>query len=391
MTPVLSGDWNFPTRIWHGPGAVTRLAEACKLLGIARPLLLTDRGLHEGGHFVRVMQLLQLASLSPIVSSSLEGTPTLADLESAAGAFRDGGCDGVIALGGGSVLDAGKCIGFAARQNRPFAELASSAAASLSEPAALPVIAIPTTAGTGSEASWTAIIADAQTGAKTILTHPRLLPAVVLSDPELTVDLPPQLTAFTGLAALSHCVEAYCAAGFHPLADAAAVEGVRLIADHLPTAFGESADLEARSRMLAASTLGAAAAQKGLGPVQAFTGPVGGPRGLHYGLISGVLLPYALVLRRTEVEERLAYLAVVLGLPGADFDAFIDWLTAFRAGLNVPHGLAELGIHDSEAASMADQAGRSFSAPGEQATPLTGDDLHRLLHAALRGDLALAA
>jgi hypothetical protein len=384
MKPVLSGNWNYPTQVWHGPGAVARLAEACQRAGIARPLLVTDSHLQESGHFIRTTQLLELASMAPVVFSSFAGTPALAQIDAEAAAFREAGCDGVVALGGGSALDAGKCIALAARRGRPLLAAVAEAAGG-----SAPTVVIPTTAGTGSEASATAMLADGADGGEAILSHAALMPAIVLADPELCVSMPAPLTAWTGLAALSHAVEAYCAPGFHPLADGVAVEAVRLIADHLPTAIRDGADLEARSRMLAASTMSAAAAQKGLGPVQALAGPLRSAMAgrSHYGLISGVLLPYALMLRRAEAEERLAYLAVVLGLPGADFDALLDWLLALRAGLGMPHSLAELGVSETQAEAVCHTASRRRS----HSPQLGADDLSRLLTAAIRGDLALAA
>lgn len=390
MTPVLSGNWNYPTTVWHGPGQITRLAEACKNAGIARPLVVTDSGLKESGIVIRVTQLLELAGIAAAVFGEVKGNPTGGNVEAGLAAYRAGECDGVVAVGGGSALDIGKCIAFMAGQSRPiwdFEDIGDrwkqADAASIA-----PVIAVPTTAGTGSEVGRAAVVTREDTREKKIIFHPRMLPKVAIADPELTVGLPPKLTAWTGMDALAHCIEAYCAPGFNPMADGIAVEGVRLIADHLPTAVRDGGDLEARSRMLAAASMGATAFQKGLGAVHSISHPVGAIYDTHHGLTNGVVLPYVLTFNRVAIEERLAYLAVALGLPGGDFDAFIEWLLAFRAGLFVPHGLAELGVEEAKADELAEKALRDPSTGGNP-VPMTAEDFRRVIVAAIRGDLTL--
>lgn len=390
MTPVLSGNWNYPTTVWHGPGQITRLAEACKNAGIARPLVVTDSGLKESGIVIRVTQLLELAGIAAAVFGEVKGNPTGGNVEAGLAAYRAGECDGVVAVGGGSALDIGKCIAFMAGQSRPIWDFEDiddrwkqADAASIA-----PVIAVPTTAGTGSEVGRAAVVTREDTREKKIIFHPRMLPKVAIADPELTVGLPPKLTAWTGMDALAHCIEAYCAPGFNPMADGIAVEGVRLIADHLPTAVRDGGDLEARSRMLAAASMGATAFQKGLGAVHSISHPVGAIYDTHHGLTNGVVLPYVLTFNRVAIEERLAYLAVALGLPGGDFDAFIEWLLAFRAGLFVPHGLAELGVEEAKADELAEKALRDPSTGGNP-VPMTAEDFRRVIVAAIRGDLTL--
>lgn len=390
MTPVLSGNWNYPTTVWHGPGQITRLAEACKNAGIARPLVVTDSGLKESGIVIRVTQLLELAGIAAAVFGEVKGNPTGGNVEAGLAAYRAGECDGVVAVGGGSALDIGKCIAFMAGQSRPiwdFEDIGDrwkqADAASIA-----PVIAVPTTAGTGSEVGRAAVVTREDTREKKIIFHPRMLPKVAIADPELTVGLPPKLTAWTGMDALAHCIEAYCAPGFNPMADGIAVEGVRLIADHLPTAVRDGGDLEARSRMLAAASMGATAFQKGLGAVHSISHPVGAIYDTHHGLTNGVVLPYVLTFNRVAIEERLAYLAVALGLPGGDFDAFIEWLLAFRAGLFVPHCLAELGVEEAKADELAEKALRDPSTGGNP-VPMTAEDFRRVIVAAIRGDLTL--
>jgi alcohol dehydrogenase class IV len=389
MTPVLSGNWNYPTTIWHGPGQITRLAEACQKAGIAHPLIVTDSGLRETGIIIRVTQLLELAGLPHSVFSDVKGNPTEANVTSGLNAYRDANCDGVVAVGGGSALDVGKCIAFMTGQSRPIWDFedvgdwwtrADSAGIA-------PIIAVPTTAGTGSEVGRAAVVTNEASHEKKIIFHPLMLPKVAISDPELTVGLPPKLTAWTGMDALAHCIEAYCAPGFHPMADGIAVEGVRLIADHLPTAVRDGNDIEARSRMLAAASMGAAAFQKGLGAVHSISHAVGAVYDTHHGLTNGVVLPYVLAFNRAAIEERMAYLAAALGLPGGDFDALIEWLLAFRASLHVPNTLADLGVEEARAGELAAKALPDPSTGGNP-LPMTEDDFRRVIIAAIHGDLA---
>jgi alcohol dehydrogenase class IV len=390
MTPVLSGNWNYPTTIWHGPGQITRLAEACQKAGISHPLIVTDGGLRESGIIVRVTQLLDLAGIAHSLFSDVKGNPTAANVESGLAAYRDGACDGVVAVGGGSALDIGKCIAFMKGQTRPIWDFEDVGDwwTRADNTGIAPIIAVPTTAGTGSEVGRAAVVTNEASHEKKIIFHPLLLPKVAISDPELTVGLPPKLTAWTGMDALAHCIEAYCAPGFHPMADGIAVEGVRLIADHLPTAVRDGNDIEARSRMLAAASMGAAAFQKGLGAVHSVSHAVGALYDTHHGLTNGVMLPYVLAFNRTAIEERMAYLAVALGLPGGDFDALLEWLLAFRAGLDVPNTLADLGVEEARIGELAAKALPDPSTGGNP-LPMTEDDFRKLIVAAIRGDLAI--
>jgi alcohol dehydrogenase class IV len=393
MTPVLSGSWNYPTKVWHGPGQITGIAKACQMAGIARPLLVTDSGLAESGIVIRVMQLLELGGFAGVaLFSGVKGNPTGGNVDAGLAAFRAGSCDGVIAVGGGSALDIGKCIAFMAGQSRPIWDFedVGDAWTRASQTGIAPIIAVPTTAGTGSEVGRAAVVTNEASHEKKIIFHPMMLPRLAICDPELTVGLPPKLTAWTGMDALAHCIEAYCAPGFHPMADGIAVEGVRLIADHLPTAVRDGHDLEARSRMLAAASMGAAAFQKGLGAVHSISHPVGAIYDTHHGLTNGVVLPYVLTFNRPAIEERMAYLAVALGLPGGDFDALIEWLLAFRASLYVPHSLGELGVQEARVGELAEKAMRDPSTGGNPIT-MTVEDFRRVIMSAIHGDLTLGA
>jgi alcohol dehydrogenase len=393
MTPVLSGTWNYPTKVWHGPGQITGIAKACQVAGMARPLLVTDSGLSESGIIIRVTQLLELGGFTTVpLFSGVKGNPTGANVDAGIAAYRAGNCDGVVAVGGGSALDIGKCIAFMAGQIRPiwdFEDVGDWWKRANAEGIA-PIIAVPTTAGTGSEVGRAAVVTNEADHEKKIIFHPLMLPRLAICDPELTVGLPPKLTAWTGMDALAHCIEAYCAPGFHPMADGIAVEGVRLIADHLPTAVRDGNDVEARSRMLAAASMGAAAFQKGLGAVHSISHPVGAVYDTHHGLTNGVVLPYVLTFNRPAIEERMAYLAVALGLPGGDFDALIEWLLAFRASLYVPHSLGELGVQESRADELAEKALRDPSTGGNPVT-MTVQDFRRVIVSAITGDLTLGS
>ncbi len=393
MTPVLSGTWNYPTKIWHGPGQITGIAKACQVAGIARPLLVTDSGLAESGVIIRVSQLLEMGGFAGVpLFSDVKGNPTGGNVDAGLAAYRGGGCDGVVAVGGGSALDVGKCIAFMAGQMRPiweFEDVGEWWKRANAEGIA-PVIAVPTTAGTGSEVGRAAVVTNEASHEKKIIFHPLMMPKLAICDPELTVGLPPKLTAWTGMDALAHCIEAYCAPGFHPMADGIAVEGVRLIADHLPTAVRDGNDLEARSRMLAAASMGATAFQKGLGAVHSISHPVGALYDTHHGLTNGVVLPYVLTFNRSAIEERMAYLAAALGLPGGDFDALIEWLLAFRASLHVPHSLGELGVQEARADELAEKALRDPSTGGNPVT-MTVEDFRRVIVSAIGGDLTLGA
>jgi len=392
MTPVLSGTWNFPTKVWHGPGQITGIVKACGLAGIARPLLVTDGGLAESGVIIRVTQLLELGGLTVPLFSGVKGNPTSANVDAGLAAYRAGNCDGVIAVGGGSALDIGKCIAFMAGQSRPIWDFEDVGDwwTRADEAGIAPIIAVPTTAGTGSEVGRAAVVTNEASREKKIIFHPLMLPKLAICDPELTVGLPPKLTAWTGMDALAHCIEAYCAPGFHPMADGIAVEGVRLIADHLPTAVRDGNDIEARSRMLAAALMGAAAFQKGLGAVHSISHPIGAIYDTHHGLTNGVVLPYVLIFNRPAIEERMAYIASALGLPGGDFDALIEWLLAFRASLHVPHSLGELGVEEARAGELAEKALRDPSTGGNP-VPMTVEDFRRVIVAAITGDLTLGS
>ncbi len=378
-------DWHYPTRVRFGCGRIEELGEACAEAGIRRPLLVTDRGLAAAAPVAHARRALEAAGLPVAVFAEVASDPDEAVLREGIAAFRGAGADGVVAVGGGSALDVGKLVAFQQGQRRPvwdFEDVGDNWRRA-DATAIAPVVAVPTTAGTGSEVGRAAVLVDTR-GDKRILFHPRMMPRAVVADPELTVGLPRPLTVGTGMDAFAHAFEAYCAPGFHPLADGIAVEGMRLVATALERAASVPDDLEARSRMLAASIMGGTAFQKGLGAVHALSHPLGGRFHVHHGTLNAVLLPYVAVFNRPAVEERIAHLAAWLGLE-ARFEAFLDWLLDFRARLGVPAGLRELGLPEDAGEAIAEAALRDPSAAGNP-RPLRRDDVIALYRRAWAGD-----
>jgi alcohol dehydrogenase class IV len=295
-----------------------------------------------------------------------------------------------VAFGGGSGLDAGKVIAFMSGQTRPLWDFEDIGDwYTRADPAGIaPVIAVPTTAGTGSEVGRAGVILNEETHQKKIIFHPKMMPAIVIADPELTVGLPAHITAATGFDAFVHCFEAFCAPGFHPLADGVALEGMRLIKDYLPRACKNGADLEARSRMLAAASMGATAFQKGLGAVHAIAHPVGAFFETHHGLTNAVITPYVIVHNREAIAERMKVLARVLELPKGGIDGVLDWVLAFRKELNIPHSLADIGVTLRNPEEIGREAAADPSAGGNP-IPVDAETLARIFRSAVKGDLSL--
>jgi alcohol dehydrogenase len=382
------GNWNYPTRVRFGAGRISELPAACRELGVTRPLLVTDPGLAVLPLFGDTCGLLEAASLPVTVFRALKPNPVGANLDAALDVYRAGGCDGVVAFGGGSALDVGKTVGLMAGQTRPlwdFEDVGDNYLRANTEGIA-PIIAVPTTAGTGSDLGRAAVLINEQEERKVIIFHPRMLPAQVIMDPALTVGLPPDLTAWTGMDALAHCLEAYCAPGYHPLADGIAVEGMRLIHDYLPAACADGGNLEARGHMLAAAGMGATAFQKGLGAIHSLSHPVGAHYDTHHGLTNAVFMPYVLAFNRPAIESRIAAVARYLALPVPDFDGFLAWILSLRETLGIPHTLAGLGVDDRDVDRIAAEAAHDPSTPGNPA-PVTAKELKQIFLDALTGRL----
>jgi alcohol dehydrogenase class IV len=388
MTGTLKGNWNFPTTIWAGPGRIAELPAACQRAGIARPLIVTDQGLIASPMIRTAAAALGGAPLF----GGVQGNPTAAHVDAGLAAYRAGRNDGVVAIGGGAALDTGKVVAFMSGQTRPLWDFEDIGDWWTRADAAgiAPVVAVPTTAGTGSEVGRAGVILNEATHQKKIIFHPQMMPRVVISDPELTIGLPRWVTAATGMDAFVHCFEAFCAPGFHPLADGVALEGMRLIATFLPRASANGADIEARAQMLAAASMGATAFQKGLGAVHAIAHPVGSWFNTHHGLTNAVVLPYVMQFNRDAIAAKCDVIARVLDLPARGFDGLHAWVLGLRRELGIAHTLAEIGVGVERAAVIGTEAAIDPSASGNP-VPVTAADLERIFRAAVLGQLAVAA
>jgi alcohol dehydrogenase class IV len=358
---ILAAKWNFPTTVRFGPGRIAELPEVLAAAGISRPLFVTDPGLARLPVVAGTLAILDRAGIAYGVFSDVKPNPVEANLSAGIEAFRKGGHDGVVAFGGGSALDLGKLIAFQKGQTRPvwdFEDVGDWWTRADSD-AIAPIVAVPTTAGTGSEVGRAGVLTNEATHTKKVIFHPKMLPAIVIADPELTVGMPPFITAGTGMDALAHCLEAFCAPGFHPMADGIAVEGVRLVLENLPRAFSDGKDLVARANMMAAASMGATAFQKGLGAIHALSHPIGALYDTHHGMTNAVFMPYVLAFNRAAIEGRIERLAAYCGIKGG-FDGFAGVIMDLRRRLGVPHALPELigGEMDRErkelVASMAE-------------------------------------
>lgn len=383
-----TANWNYPTSVRFGAGRIKELPALCQSLGMQRPLLVTDRGLGAAPITTATLALLQDAGLGAAIFSDLKPNPVGANLDAGLTAYHAGKHDGVVAFGGGSGLDMGKLIAFMSGQARPVWDYEDVGDWwTRADPRGIaPIIAVPTTAGTGSEVGRAGILTDERTHTKRIIFHPQMMPKIVISDPELTVGMPAWVTAGTGMDAFSHCLEAYCAPGFHPLADGIAVEGMRLVQQSLVRAVRQPDDLDARADMLAAAAMGATAFQKGLGGMHALAHPIGALYDTHHGMTNATLMPYVLKFNRSAIEERITRLAAYLGLANPGFDSFLDLVMRLRSDTGVPHSLAELGVDDGKTALIAQMAVVDPSAGGNP-LPLSEASVSQLFSDALHGRL----
>jgi alcohol dehydrogenase class IV len=341
----LTANWSYPTAVRFGPGRIAELGAACRQLGIARPLLVTDRGLATSPLIERPAEVLRADGFAVAVFADVDPNPNEHNLAAGVAAYRDGGHDGVIAFGGGSGLDLGKLIAFMCGQTRPvwdFEDIGdwwTRADAS----AIAPIIAVPTTAGTGSEVGRAGVLTNSETHQKKIIFHPKILPGIVISDPELTIGLPPAMTAGTGMDAFAHCFEAFCSPHFHPMSQGIALEGMRLVNTYLPRAFADGTDIEARAQMLVAGSMGAVAFQKGLGAVHALSHPVGAVYGTHHGTTNAVVLPAVLDFNRALVADRIDLAASYVGISGGT-DGMRARIVELNRMFAFPAGLGAMGV-----------------------------------------------
>ncbi len=337
-------NWNYPTTMWVGENRVNDIAQACKNLNVLKPLFVTDKGLAEADIVKKTLSILRNEKINVELFSNVVGNPTGTNVNEGVESFRKNNCDGVICFGGGSGLDVGKSIAFMSAQSLPiweFEDVGDNWTKANSEKIA-PIIALPTTAGTGSETGRAAVILNEETGVKKIIFHPKFLPSIVILDPVLTVGLPPKITAATGMDALAHNLEAYCAPGYHPMADGIALEGIKLIDKWLLEAVNNGSNLEARMNMLTAASMGATAFQKGLGAIHSLSHPVNALNNVHHGLSNAIFMPYVLTFNKDVIEKKIIKICDYLELQDRSFNGFINWVLDLRKKLNMPHKLSEV-------------------------------------------------
>ena len=380
--------WNFPTKIHYGAGVVASISELCVKKNIKKPLIVTDSGLASAPFVEALMQHCQRHGKPAELFSDVKGNPDGTHVAQGVRAYHKTRCDGVIALGGGSAIDVAKAIVLASGTTESLWELGGSGYNWRWMPAETiaPLIAIPTTAGTGSEVGSSAVIIDERSEDKNkiLISHPSLMPDFALLDPELTTGLPVLLTAATGMDAFTHCFEAYCHADYHPICEGIALEGMRMIAGALPQAVRDGNNLEARGQMLVAASMGAIAFQKDLGGVHALAHPLGSMYDIHHGLANAIILPYVMQVNRDAIKEKMVVLARMLNLPDQNFDSVLQWVLDFRGKVGIPHTLAEAGIPEIDAAEVGERAASDLCAEGNPIR-LTAHQYQQIFLNACRG------
>lgn len=361
----MKANWSYPTSIRFGPGRLKELPEACREAGIKRPLLVTDRMLADLEITAAALDILEEDGLGRSLFSDVDPNPTDGNMETGLKVFRDGGFDGVVAFGGGSGIDLGKMLAFMSGQTRPVWDFEDIGDwwTRADATAIAPIVAVPTTAGTGSEVGRASVITNSATHVKKIIFHPKVLPTVVICDPELTIGLPPAVTAGTGMDAFAHCLEAYCSPHYHPMSQGIALEGMRLVVSFIRRAHRDGTDIEARANMMSAASMGAVAFQKGLGAIHALSHPVGAIYGTHHGTTNAAVMPAVLRFNQPAVSGGLAAAADYLDLPGG-FEGFLELVLELRREMNMPANLSELGVGRDRIEEMARMAIEDPSAGG---------------------------
>ena len=337
-------NWNYPTTIWVGQNRINNLVDACNQLSIKKPLFVTDQGLVKTKMVTQILGNLKKKQIEVYVYSKVVGNPVGSNVTEGVQQFLQNKNDGVIAFGGGSGLDVGKAIAFMSGQNLPiwdFEDVGDNWKKANSDKIAS-IIAVPTTAGTGSETGRASAIVDEETGVKKIIFHPKFLPSIVILDPVLTASLPSKLTAATGMDALAHNLEAFCAPGFHPMADGIALEGMYLIKKWLPVAVKEGNNLEARTNMLVAASMGSTAFQKGLGAIHSLSHPVNSMHNIHHGLSNAIFMPYVITYNKEEIKSKITRISEYLDLKQKSFNGFLEWVLNLRSELNIPNKLSDV-------------------------------------------------
>jgi len=382
-------NWNYPTTMWVGENRINDITAACKNLNIAKPLFVTDKGLAETEIVKNTLSILDKKNLSVKLFSNVIGNPTGRNVDEGVETFNNNNCDGVIAFGGGSGLDVGKAIAFMSAQTLPiwdFEDIGDNWTKANSNKIA-PIIAVPTTAGTGSETGRACVILNEKTGIKNIIFHPKFLPSIVILDPVLTLGLPSNITAATGMDALAHNLEAYCAPGYHPMADGIALEGMRLIKKWLLEAVNNGSNIEARMNMLTAASMGSTAFQKGLGAIHSLSHPVNALNNIHHGLSNAIFMPYVLTFNKDMFEDKIIKICDYLELKDRSFNGFINWVLDLRKRLNMPHKLSEvIKEKDFDIDRLSEMA---FDDPSTAGNPkkLTVADMRSLYQNSFSGNL----
>ncbi|MCB1706471.1 MAG: iron-containing alcohol dehydrogenase [Halioglobus sp.] len=378
-----TANWSYPTAIRFGRGRISEIADACAAAGINRPLLVTDRMLADLPMVKSTLALLDSAGLECGLFAEVDPNPTEINLQAGLAAYREGGHDGVIAFGGGSGLDLGKLVAFMSGQTRPIWDFEDIgdwwSRADITGIA--PIIAVPTTAGTGAEVGRAGVLTNSVSHEKKIIFHPNILPRQVICDPELTLSMPPAVTAGTGLDAFAHCLEAYCSPHYHPMSHGIALEGMRLVKENLPRVYADGSDIEARAHMMAAAAMGATAFQKGLGAIHAISHPIGALYNTHHGTTNAVVMPAVVAFNRPAIEESIRRLANYLDIPGG-FDGFLHYLIELNRSLNIPGNLTALGVVDPDLDVLVAAALADPSAGGNPVT-LTPTNTRELLEKCL--------
>jgi len=384
----MKSNWNYPTTVWTGEGRSADLPEACNVAKIKNPLFVTDKDLFTLSMTIKIINNLKKVFKDVRVFSNFSGNPVGKNIMEGVEFYNKHKCDGVIAFGGGSALDVGKGIAFMCGQTRPLWDFEDVGDywKRADQSKISPIIALPTTAGTGSETGRASAIVNEETGVKKIIFHPKFMPTIVILDPLLTIDLPPRITAATGMDALAHNLEAFCALGFHPMADGIALEGMRLIKNSLSLVVKDGTNIKARSEMLAASSMGSTAFQKGLGAIHSLSHPVNAQFNVHHGLSNAIFMPYVLTFNKKEISERIVSICDYLGLEKS-FDSFMSWIMDLRQEFNIPHKLSD--IVDEEKIDLNKLSRMAFEDPSTSGNPkkLTKEDMKLMYQHSISGKL----
>ena len=379
-------NWNYPTTIWVGENRIKDISLACKTLTIKKPLLVTDSDLVNSKIVKKTLENLDITTE---VYSNVKGNPTGTNVEEGVNFYKKKNCDGVIAFGGGSALDVGKAVAFMTGQTLPiwnFEDVGDNWKKANADKIA-PIIAIPTTAGTGSETGRASVILNEKTGVKNIIFHPKFLPSIVILDPLLTVELPPKITAATGMDALAHNLEAYCSPSYHPMADGIALEGMRLIKKWLLEAVKNGSNVEARMNMLTAASMGSTAFQKGLGAIHSLSHPINGLNNVHHGLSNAIFMPYVLTFNKDVIENKIIKVCEYLEMEEKSFDGFLNWILDLRKKLNIPHKLSDVIKEENFELDRLSKMALNDPSTGGNPKKLTENDMKILYQHSMSGEL----